>query len=72
MEFDNSMVFGGNSIFDGLLLGLQSLPAIVNCAYCEKGNLTENKNGCTDESGDIWFYKKTQRPVVDGAHTGPP
>ena len=43
MEFDNSMVFGGNSIFDGLLLGLQSLPAIVNCAYCKKDNLTAKK-----------------------------
>ena len=37
------MVFGGNSIFDGLLLGLQSLPAIVNCAYCKKDNLTAKK-----------------------------
>ena len=25
------------------LLGLQSLPAIVNCAYCKKDNLTAKK-----------------------------
>ena len=44
-------------IFDGLVLGLESLPAIVNCAFWEKDNLTTNKNGCTDEYGDIWFKK---------------
>ena len=58
-EWKNREEKGGRYyfIFDGLVLGLESLPAIVNCAFWEKDNLTTIKNGCTDEYGDIWFKK---------------